>query len=1072
MSNKSSFVYQLPTLRNIANLENLFSAWRKLEKEFSFYDVWYEEESFKLFKCNLREELIQLSSEILDGSYRLSPIRPIPFPKKGVENVRQSFRIAVRDQVAWVAVCNILGPFAETKMPAWSFGNRLYVPMWRETIDSSSEYEEPKHVWRNGKFLNSAYRVYLPWNRSWPRFRHLLTATLKKMAFVPLDKDEDDFLDSNSGLESWLKLDYIKRGYFEHEPSEDTPTDKIPDSHNNDTKKKTHEVKAVYWASIDLTKFYPTIHCNILRDKLIKHCRVKSNAVKSLLHEMTSFTINPTGYSEDELGTFELGDGKYLTFDGLPTGLLVGGWLANIFMLDIDMEMAKKLKSNKHIAHFRYVDDHTFVSDSAKELVHWIQQYVNILGNNGLVVNKEKFQPNAPLHNPFPGKESVAECFIGEAWPEEFFKSTSDDGWTDYKKVIGEIEEMCKIDPRYPSPLMTQTLQKVSQLGKLDLDLLSEREKAMVIHDLKTLIVTDLPEEEIREDTRVSFASTLLQRLLRKRSSSYDKLAYLRHEWIAEIEKSNPDVNGIQSDNSSPAPSILDIFGLSSSPKVRKNTWPTDLSGILEDLSKSIDGVLYAAEANETRIAESVFNLLTKAVKKVPEKVKIWIRLVEFCIQCLPDNLSLVFHELSNTRNHNLHNLGYIFIRSQLVALMAHELISKSWDLFFLSPSNRDNNEVYALSKAIEVLTEYPEFKPKYYFEEKSLHLYAIAKQFASYVKRIRNNEVSSFQVDGDEEQITTTVLWLMDSIPLRRKREFNIVRFFYPILSRISENNRYLTVIIEQIITSHAVYIDKEPAEIVRLLKMCESDELNRLWDRRNKKYSEPVQEDMITLSSFIEGNFTTPDDIKKIRLNEARGSELLMLSILSSVIKCIEENQDNLVRIDCHNVIISVEDILNSWKHRNLSEDINVEFNENIEIKDYDDSVTAINEINRLYRLGVMLYSMLSSDTNLLWLKVRPEYGYEWAPLIKTLAESGKISSFSERILSACLLPTTRELVNLNVTVENIRKVNSYFAPIFINNIKELKKKIDDYLSTMEYSLISLDDKKVVEVKVIDLE
>ena len=1061
MSNKSSFVYQLPTLRNIANIENLFSAWRKLEKEFSFYDVWYEEESFKLFKCNLREELIQLRTEILDGSYRLSPIRPIPFPKKGVENVRQSFRIAVRDQVAWVAVCNILGPFAETKMPAWSFGNRLYVPMWRETIDSSSEYEEPKHVWRNGKFLNSAYRVYLPWNRSWPRFRHLLTATLKKMAFVPLDYDEEDFLEGNLKLDSWLRLDYVKKGYFRSETSEDTQNDKIPDSpNNNKAKKKTHEVKDVYWASIDLTKFYPTIHCNILRDKLIKHCRVKSNAVKSLLHEMTSFTIDPTGYSEDELGTFELGDGKYLTFDGLPTGLLVGGWLANIYMLDIDMEMAKRLKSNKHIAHFRYVDDHTFVSDSAKELVHWIQQYVSVLKKNGLYINADKFQPK-------PGSESEAKSFashfITEIWTEEFFNSTDNDEWENYKKAIGEIEETCKIDSRYPSPLMTQTLQKVSQLGKLDLDLLSEREKAMVIHDLKTLIVTDLPEEEIREDTRVSFASTLLQRLLRKRSSSYDKLAFLRHEWIVEIEKS---------DHKSPVPSILDIFDLSPSPKVRKNAWPKELSGVLEDLSKSIDRVLYAAEANETRTAETVFNLLTKAVKKVPEKVKIWIRLVEFCIQCLPDKLPLVFRELSNTRNRNLHNLGYIFIRSQLVALMAHELIKKSWNLFFLPPSNNQSIDVYELSESIKALTNYPEFKPKYFFEEKSLYLYAIAKQLASYVKRVRNNEASSFQVDGDEEQISTTVLWLMDSIPFKHKREFNIVRFFYPILSGISETNKYLKVIMEQIITSHAVYNDIESAEIDRLLRICESDELYRLWAWRNKTYSELVQGNVIILSSFIEGKFATLDDIKEIRLNEARGSELLMLRILSSVIKSIEENHDNAIRIDCHNIIISVEDILNSWKHRNLSEDINVKFNENIEIKDYDDSVTAINEINRLYRLGVMLYSMLSSDTNLLWLKVRPEYGYEWSPLIKNLAESGKISSFSERILSACLLPTTRELVNLNVTVENIRKVNSHFAPIFINNIKELKKKIDDYLSSMEYSLISLDDKKVVEVKVIDLE
>lgn len=168
-------------LQDIVSTNNLYQAWRKLEKSISYTDVWYDETTFLEFKYKLDENIELIQADVLNGNYRLTPIRPIPFPKGSDENgprVRLAYNIAMRDQLIWVALCNLLGPITEKKMPGWSFGNRLFVPMWKERPNNNSEKTE----WRCGDYMNSYPFIYKKWKQSWPRFRKVLCASLKFMA--------------------------------------------------------------------------------------------------------------------------------------------------------------------------------------------------------------------------------------------------------------------------------------------------------------------------------------------------------------------------------------------------------------------------------------------------------------------------------------------------------------------------------------------------------------------------------------------------------------------------------------------------------------------------------------------------------------------------------------------------------------------------------------------------------------------------------------------------------------------------------------------------------------------------
>lgn len=134
---------------------------------------------------------------------------------------------------------------------------------------------------------------------------------------------------------------------------------------------------------------------------------------------------------------------------------MVAGALANLYLLEIDLTVEERLrKDNKHhILHFRYVDDHLFLSENAEKLIEWKGWYIQELNKIGLNVNAAK---------------------------------------TDTEPI--------ELDSRYPTPLLTQTLHKISEIAKMPLDLLSTNEFSMVFRDLQMLLVTDFPEQEIKKE--------------------------------------------------------------------------------------------------------------------------------------------------------------------------------------------------------------------------------------------------------------------------------------------------------------------------------------------------------------------------------------------------------------------------------------------------------------------------------------------------------------------------------------------------------------------------------------------
>jgi Reverse transcriptase (RNA-dependent DNA polymerase) len=626
-------------IKQITNHENLLWAWNKAKYLYKPGDIWFNEISVSNFEANLKAELESIKDQIANGTYRLTPIRPVAFPKapkNDVPRTRQTFEIAVRDQVTWLALTNIIGPALDYEMPFWSYGNRLFISVFYK-FNEQNQKNDIKFGW----YRNTSRYLYRKWNQSWPLYRRHITITARIMAkqnifqknieefkAEELEGDKEvELLEQNDLLPLHLRIAYLKKDYWKKKLSGD-----------------------LYWAGIDLKKFYPNINLATVLENFKKYypSNKQSSDIEPLLSNLLNFQLNAKGWSQKELEAIDI---KSVggAFRGIPTGLFVAGFLANVALLDIDKKINDKMLEQKNIAHFRFVDDHVILADSYENLENWIIQYEKLLSlcDTGACISIEKTEP-----------EELSK-YLEEYWaPHEMAEKER----KDLSLLQKEARKKTELDPDFPSPLMTQTLAKVSQIAQTNFNLLDIDEEEIFIADLEHLLVTEFPDQELRKDTRISFAASMLSRLAPRRITDYDKL----YEKEKKINQLLDDQNRLMRD------------------KNRQSNWREQVDAIKQNIknakneSKDIEKDIERIDAKNRR---HIFNLLLKAVRENHEKVRLWTRLFEFCRRSGEDNLHQIIELLAALENKNIINklskdFIYVLILQILIEQVSHAYLS------------------------------------------------------------------------------------------------------------------------------------------------------------------------------------------------------------------------------------------------------------------------------------------------------------------------------------------------------------------------------------------------------------
>lgn len=1083
-------------IERISTLENLMLAWRKLERAFNHGDVWFDELVITAFKLNLVDNLKVISEQLRNGSYQMKPIQPIPFPKggkddDGVFKVRQSFFIDFRDQLVWVAVFNVIGRTFDVMMPAWSYGNRQYVSMWKEVDEDNHE-----QFWVLGNHRNTTRHIYRKWTQSWPLMRKRITASLKKMARLGIDEYDDVDNQVNNDEEhlndnqNYFKLKYLEKGYFP----------KIEEGKSIDV---------LYWAGIDLKQFYQKVNINKVRLKIESVLKTKQEfdeTFAKLLKTITHFKMDYSDYqyegADNDLKAMQLDKGDL--FEGLPTGLIVAGMLANIFMLDIDEQVSLRLETERDIIHFRYVDDHVIISKSEKKLFEWLAWYQQLLSQKGLELNVSKLAPERlleGLHKKGNESDSLDNLII-----------------EDYRdELIENIHEYACIDPKYPTPLMTQTLQKVSMLQGLNLNMLSTREFGMVFGELQSLLVADLSEQEIKESTRISFACTMLTRLILDGEVDYEKIHFFRCQWLEYIEEIRKNLYDRLSKNNPEnkynTKEKVDKLINDCTNIIFNDAQQIDVEGFmkthhyiqmnvecLEKINKELEKGHKITKGRERQ----VFNMLMYALDKVPDKVRIWIRAFYFCLRHEPSQVTKLFEKLESFRDTKLHKLSVDFLIALLNTLCAENIIKATARLVlndYKIPSDAekdkafiDNIRLIKSNVSIHFFVRDSQnmlFKAFAFFdifaEKIGMEVYGNDETFFSPFSDYHGSNLDStfwllWAADllktGQKDRHIFT--WLMKNNLKEAKVESKFYKaFFFAYLREVSKSTCKEMILPDNLYDS-ALWLNPATKYTIAYLQK-EIGLKNLLRDDERDQYMAESINGCTNLVQWIEYVNSVPRGESQFEL---MNSELLSVLILLSVIMAIElqgENKDS-IKLHPENFYFELDKLPSTWSEL-ISMIENEEYPEihympnsklNCDAYKYPKILNRESPVNASinYGLGIIFLQLLSKKTVLPWALNSEQVGFEWHYVLHELQGQGRISSLNYRILSACLSPRLRENILLSEMLGDSYVREAFRDNPEIYNWKQLKDELTISLLQLRVNLVSVSDEAHRQLTVIDLE
>jgi len=473
-------------LNSIIERKNLLSAWRKVRRHLFNYEGWVDVESVYLFEANLDKQLEYIRHEFLQKRWKPKEMVPLPRLKRKKTNdgnykeiIRQDFWVPIIDQVAWVAVVNIIGPILDLQMPGWSFANRIYRSIFYEEVNITGEKDELQI----GPYRHSSELLYRSWHKSWSLYRRLSYLTWISMCKGKLTTDETNaFTEGDKRVyqnyaskkiidDDSQSIPYLAKGYWENSRDE------------------------IFYAKIDLESFYPLLKRKAVLEGImlgLKNFRgYKQNEdpqisdIEKLVSQMMQFCWKNVNWANREQTFLDK------TTRGIPVGLYVSGFLANAALLPIDAKLRNKLiaEDPKIIAHFRYVDDHIVLAKDFKKLISWILEYKRLLNGIGAKLNIAKTEPEEL--QVYLNKKYIGKIANKESQNEKLF-----------------------VNPKNPKGFFTQTLALISDIAHKDFGLLHIHEQEFLLEQLKHLLVVPLEEDEIKNDTRMTFAIYRIIRLI------------------------------------------------------------------------------------------------------------------------------------------------------------------------------------------------------------------------------------------------------------------------------------------------------------------------------------------------------------------------------------------------------------------------------------------------------------------------------------------------------------------------------------------------------------------------------
>lgn len=484
--------------------------------------------------------------------------------------------------------------------------------------------------------------------------------------------------------------------------------------------------------------------------------------------------------------------------------------------------------------------------------------------------------------------------------------------------------------------------------------------------------------------------------------------------------------------------------------------------------------------------------MLIYSLQEVPDKPKMWLRILDFCIYHIPENIQELYSKLGRlNQNKQIHDLGYEYIVSVMNIHLAMQVMRCIARLSANQYNNPRKKDIDKRLLAIYVLVDDKFPLPHHYLYEDANFIVNRTKIWLSYFKGEANE--SDFLNGCIYHEINLdSSFWLLWGIEKfnRKKPTPNMVMpdFLKENLCKANADSDYFLQLLFSCINQISLEsFGKIDFKKVKLNNLQKENLLLSVWGRNGAKQ-------VIKVFGLDDKKMASPNKISLVQwIHEVHQTELSDRDILGNALcseyaatliikKVVDHYCDDIEHIDSFSIhpaaiLVKREECLNEKDWDNwLSPNKNIE----IKVKDsfmdemYRYPSFASDEyspmVGTVYGLGIIFLQLLTKEFTLPWVFNRPEYGYEWQSVLYRLLERGKVSSTNYEIIASCLSLENRETIKLKRILNDAVCAKQKVNDAKIETIEDLRSALEESLKELKENQISVanhETRQLIKIK-----
>ena len=276
-----------------------------------------------------------------------------------------------------------------------------------------------------------------------------------------------------------------------------------------------------------------------------------------------------------------------------------------------------------------------------------------------------------------------------------------------------EAKSECRLDRDFPSPLMTPTLTKVSNIAKVQFDFLDHHEQEQLISDLEHLLITEFPDHELRKETRLSFSAKMLSRLAPKLDRD-----------ISELYKIEEEIFDLLYEKEKKA-------ALNRRAKKKAKNIDNEFEMKVASLNKNREDGLEKLNRNDHQIKTHVAKLISKAIYENHDKLTLWSSLINYYQKSGYSDLQDVFKLLERLKEtEKINDTSKEYIYSYLLQSIVNSLIMACRIIVNPKANYIQKQRALSFHRGVQKidLDEVINLKEKKYYLDQSMKIFLFAR--------------------------------------------------------------------------------------------------------------------------------------------------------------------------------------------------------------------------------------------------------------------------------------------------------------------------------------------------------